>query len=61
MLQQSVQPPAWAAEVCASPTTYVWQYWDEDICASTSANVDLDLGYRSTSYSDYCFYLSSRP
>ena len=54
-------PPGWAAEACASPMTYLWQYWDEDICASTSANVNLDLGHPNTSYSDYCFYLSSRP
>ncbi len=54
-------PPAWAAESCGGFETYLWQYWDEDICASTSANVDLDLGHPNTSYSNYCFYLSSKP
>jgi hypothetical protein len=54
-------PPAWAAESCGGFETYLWQYWDEDICASTSANVDLDVGHPNTSYSDYCFYLTSKP
>lgn len=54
-------PPAWAAESCSGFETYLWQYWDEDICASTSANVDLDVGHPNTSYSDYCFYLTSKP
>lgn len=53
--------PAWAAESCSGITTYLWQFWDEGICYSTSADVDLDVGHPNTGYGTYCFYLSAKP
>ena len=54
-------PPAWAASHCSSAPTKMWQYWDEDICASTPANVDLDRSASGFDYHMYCFRLTGKP
>ncbi len=53
--------PGWAPETCSSVPTQLWQYWDEDICASTPANVDLNTDSPSIDYPNYCFYLAASP
>jgi hypothetical protein len=52
--------PAWAAESCASVTTYLWQYVEQGVCGY-SANVDLNEGRTGTTYGSYCFKLSANP
>lgn len=52
--------PSWAADSCASVTTYLWQYSEQGVC-SFKANVDLDEARTGYSYGNYCFKLSANP
>jgi hypothetical protein len=53
--------PSWAAAHCSVVPTKLWQYWDEDICASTSANVDINRSASGFNYHLYCFRLTGSP
>jgi hypothetical protein len=54
-------PPAWTPGTCGSVVTQLWQYWVEDTCRSTAANVDISFARPGTYYPSYCFWLASRP